>query len=95
MAKGTQGKRGALIASVALALVLCATPAFALDRIQSSAAFYAETSDGECGLEFTLPWRRYSWTIFQSLNTCPQSSSQSSPEMSVTRPSFSKNLFGT
>src|SRR5271154_24917 len=42
-----------------------------------------------------FPQRVSHRTVPQSLNTCPQSSAQSPPETSVTRPSFSKNLLGT
>jgi hypothetical protein len=31
--------------------------AVAKDKVQSSANFYAQTSDGECGLEFTIAYR--------------------------------------
>jgi hypothetical protein len=31
--------------------------AVAKDNVQSTANFYAQTSDGECGLEFTIPYR--------------------------------------
>jgi len=47
--------RAALIA--ALASMLGFGYAVAKDNAQSSANFYAQTSDGECGLEFTIPYR--------------------------------------
>jgi hypothetical protein len=31
--------------------------AVAQDNVQSSANFYAQSSDGECGLEFTIAYR--------------------------------------
>jgi hypothetical protein len=43
--------------SVALVASESIAPAFARDDVQSKANFYAQTSDGECGLEFTIEYR--------------------------------------
>jgi hypothetical protein len=46
--------RRIILMALRVALVASVAPAVARDDVQSKANFYAQTSEGECGLEFTI-----------------------------------------